>query len=365
MLATIPTLIHQEQRLGHLGWVENRSYLLLLLRPLSSENILSKDKLYAAGTPLRDLRILNTLRPHFPRVVYAPTSMSDHMWRKSAVANWTKVYLAYENVATTTKTDDVSAFQSELEVGPSFHHFYSPFHFDLRHLGGDSDSHVRVAREFSILPEPGITWTGHPPMVLAFVLSPRDPRLLTLRRCLYIHLGTRCKSVARPAQVVHWAHVEITRKYDEWELRHLPKEVQHDCSSDHISSWPDFSRQFGCSIGNANYQITLSFTKFEWDPQRSLVLHLDMKMVDESDNKCDIMHVFPVSNFLCCAKRPSSLLYTSQKESSPRSHSSSRSGDASTEDSDDSGDSSAERCRRRALHSLSGDLPYRIICTGS
>ncbi|KAI0753639.1 hypothetical protein C8Q74DRAFT_1305971 [Fomes fomentarius] len=126
---------------------------------------------------------------------------------------------------------------------------------------------VKFLRDRSRTVAPGDTWTGDPAMILAFRLGYRDCTVM------YIRLGTQCES-ASTSRVGHWAHVEVLQ------------EVEHDCSMDHISSWPDLSRRFGYKDSYTKLQVTLSFTRFELDPQHTLVLRLDVTKVDKFENDC-------------------------------------------------------------------------------
>ncbi|KAI0753630.1 heterokaryon incompatibility protein-domain-containing protein [Fomes fomentarius] len=171
----IPTLEHQQQLLGHLGWVIDRRFLFLLLQPLPSENILSKDKLYrVGGIPLQSvvyrvgdgpLTVRNAILIDFPRVICAPTEVNDSMLQKSASATWRRVYLADEHVIATMKTTDTSVFESKIPVPELVHRPRSPFHLDPRHfpafqfLNPDRDFPSNATH---------VPWAGDPPIILQF-----------------------------------------------------------------------------------------------------------------------------------------------------------------------------------------------------
>ncbi|KAI0753618.1 heterokaryon incompatibility protein-domain-containing protein [Fomes fomentarius] len=273
----IPIITHEEQRLGHLGWVEERTFLLLPLQPLLS----GEDKVHRIGVPL-----VGAGQIHFPHVVYAPTSLNDAMLQKSATADWSKVYLAYDSVAPTTKAGDTSVFHSVFPVPerPSFAQFYSPFHFDPRHLA--QHPMLALGSHSSGSLEHHVTWTGDPPLTLPVDVSSSDSGSKRKVASLYIRLGicTRSSPVPGSQQVTHWARLAVP-----YRLGNVPEElrVEHDCSDDHISSWPRRARTFGCKdTASSRFQVTLSFTPFERDQKRTLVLRLDAKRVDAFDNDC-------------------------------------------------------------------------------
>lgn len=252
----IPIIAHEGQLLAHLGWVEGKRFLLLLLQPLPSENIIYKDKFYrVGGVPLSSGTNLR-----FPRVIYAPDVLNDTMLRKSARSEWRKVYLTHEDVIAATKAEDTSVFESVSPVSELLPlHYISPFHFDSRHLPRYFD--VRTFNRRALVVDVQCA-------------------------LLYIHLGvcTRRSPVTSPQQVIQWAHVEFLAHVD-WEPNH---QIEHDCSKDHISSWPDLSRRFGWSVDAL--QVTLSFTPSKNHPERTLVLRLGAKHVTAFDDDCVIMY---------------------------------------------------------------------------
>lgn len=277
----IPIRTHEGQLLGYLGWIEGGRYLLLLLRTLPSENILPQDRLYrVGGVPLR--RVHRFCCTH---VVYAPATLNDLMLCKSALMKWRKVYLAYEDVAPHMhSTEDASMLESVLTAPelPSFHRlFYSPFHLELGLHG-----RVMLRHESQGLLQSFVTgtWTGDPPVVLTMKLH-----YVSIFTQICLGVCTRLQPVAHhgAGQVVHWAQVTIT-----WHSgAQRGKELEHDCSSDHIARWPDLSRKFGYRITTENnVQVTLSFVRFERDPERTLMLHLDAQPVDALDNDCHILY---------------------------------------------------------------------------
>ncbi|KAI0753634.1 hypothetical protein C8Q74DRAFT_1442016 [Fomes fomentarius] len=101
-------------------------------------------------------------------------------------------------------------------------------------------------------------------------------------------------SSSEEKQVTHWARLvaDDPRKDLQKAL-----EAEHDCSNDHISSWPCHSQRSGytviCDLRNPirfKFQVTLLFTPFEWEQERTLVLRIEAKLVDEFDINCDIRY---------------------------------------------------------------------------
>ncbi len=260
-----------------------RRFLFLLLRLLPTENTFSKDKLYEVGgiSPIKS--VVNRGRLvvksiHFPHVVYAPTDVNDSMLQRTASATWRKVYLADEHVITTLKTTDTLVFDSMVPLpepvsiyGPS-----SPFHLDPR----KSTVHF-LNFKCNVIPQPtDVPWTGDPPITLQFLTDfpVHGPYWLSLGVCTRPDLP-----VASPHRLVHWAYIDVA--YNDLEAR-------HDCSKDHISNWPDHSRKYGYTEHYEQLQFYLSFTPFERDPERTLVLHLHTQIVDAFDNDCYIMKYY-------------------------------------------------------------------------
>ncbi|KAI0753645.1 heterokaryon incompatibility protein-domain-containing protein [Fomes fomentarius] len=284
----IPTLEYQKQLLGHLGWVVNRRFLLLLLQPLPSENILSNDKLYrVGGIPLQSMayrvgdvslrrRVVSTLV--FPYLVYAPTEVNDKMLQKSASTTWRRVYLADEHIVTTMKTMDTSMFNSMLPVQDLVHRLPSPIHIDLRHL---TDFNT-MNSEWNLPRKPAdVSWIGDPPLILELQLGYTSTLLLSLGVCT--RSGLR---VGTPQQVAHWAYMV----HPDFSSVKESSEARHDCSTDYISNWPHRSRQYAYQNPDGRrFQATLSFTPFELDPERTLVLHAHKEHVEAFADDCEIL----------------------------------------------------------------------------
>lgn len=257
----------------------------MLLQPLPSENRLSKGKLFKVGLPLVGA---GTFR--FPHGVYAPTSLNEDMLQQLAVLTWRKVYLAYDVV---NAEDTESGFRlaspgilADSECS-SLGQLCSPFLFDLRRYlpqdrtqrnltAGDSSqwhpTHLfTLDSHSSKLPD--VAWTGDPPALLAFRKRDRFARAIWM--LLRLGVCTRCLSGASPQQVIHWAHVDFySRSMNDKAGRPLDikfdsKEVEHDCSNDHISHWSGLSRTFSPELA---FQVTLSFTPFHLYKQKTLVL---------------------------------------------------------------------------------------------
>ncbi|KAI0752071.1 hypothetical protein C8Q74DRAFT_1308567, partial [Fomes fomentarius] len=233
----IPTVTHKGKLLGHLGWVEDRRFLLLLLQQLPSDK--GTERYRVDGLPLETFETV-----WFPHIVYAPAAMNDTMQhRQLAQSEWRKVYLAHEHVIATMKTEDTSVFQTVSPVPE--HQHPAALTFD---------------RRSSRLPDVGVTWTGDPPVILAF------------------H-----SSVASPPPVVHWAHVEF--RY--WSP---DRPIEHDCFKDHISSWPDRSRKIGWrGLDSKAFQVNISFTPLRCYPEHTLVLRLRGAYVDGFTKDCEIV----------------------------------------------------------------------------
>ncbi|KAI0752074.1 heterokaryon incompatibility protein-domain-containing protein [Fomes fomentarius] len=281
----LPLIKHEGQLLGHLGWVEDGRLLFLLLQPLRSDNILLEDKLHMVGVPL-----VGAGKFQLPHVVYAPTPLQDSLiMQEPEVVKWKKVYLAYDVVAPTTNDEDTSIFNPVVER-PPLDQLYLPFHVDPRHLARLAQDRgvPKFDRIWSNLPDAHAARTGDPTN-LVFEMTPWG--------WMRIHLGvcTQTRLCANPQQVVHWAFVDWHLE-DEDEGYIFEQINEHDCSNDHISNWPDFSRKFGLrDVGSNDLQVTLSFTPFQWYPERTLVLRLDFKHVDALPNDCKI--VCPQTSF--------------------------------------------------------------------
>ncbi len=286
-------MTHEEQLLGHLGWVENSTFLLLLLQPLPSNE--NEDRVHRAGV-LEDtlhrigmVPLVGAGQYRFPHVVYAPTTLNDMMWQSSAVAQWRKLYLAYDIAPTMAK--DTSVYHSVVPVPerPSFAQLYSPFHFDPRHLA--QHPMLAMGSRGSSLPKPDVMWTGDPPITLPIEVSCSvSGSKEKVAGSLYVRLGvcTRSSPVASTQQVTHWARLVA---YSSGERFRKELRAKHDCSNDHISSWPRRSRTFGYTSSNhRRFQVTLLFTPFERDQERTLVLRVEAKLVDRIDSNCDIQY---------------------------------------------------------------------------
>ncbi len=292
----IPIIKYDGQLLGHLGWVVDRRFLLLLLQLLPSENVPSKDKLYrVGGIPLKSLIYTVGDEPldntvvvpvvNFTHVVYAPTELNTSMLHKSADATWKRVYLAHEHVIATMKTTDTSVFESMLPARElvSVDELSSPFYVDPRHSTAFTFLNVGL---HPTSPEPaGVAWKGDPPIILR-LSSDFGPSLLILGVCI------RSDSpVAKSSSqwVAHWAYMVYVNRSSSYEELINNLGVGHDCSKDHISSWPDHSRRYHYRKSGPHRRVTLSFTPFEWDPERTLVPHLRAEQFDHGPyDTCEI-----------------------------------------------------------------------------
>ncbi len=228
----IPTFIHGKHVLGHLGWAVGRRFLFLLLRLLPSENILSKDKLYEVGLPVKIVvssGLWAVTSVHFPHVVYAPTDVNDGMLQRTTSATWRKLYLADEHVITTLKTTDTSVFDSMVPF-PEPVSSHAPFNLDLCDEGGEFGNLKK-----NVTPRRAhVPWTGDPPLTLRLKSSPFQLRLGVCTR--------PDLPVASPKRVAHWAYIVHAGPFN---VTDNSLEAGHDCSKDHISTWPGFSRQYG------------------------------------------------------------------------------------------------------------------------
>ncbi len=290
MSTVIPTLEYQQQLLGHLGWVVNRRFLLLLLQPLPSANILSKDKLYRVGglrlgsmayrsgdsVSLGRLVAIDV----FPHLVYAPTEVNARMLKQSASTTWRRVYLADEYVITTMQTTPPrEVFESGLPVPVLVHQIPYPFHIDPRHV--EASACLNFGR---ILPSnpTDVPWTGDPPITLGLYREDCGQFYLRLGVCTRYNLP-----LAGFERGEHWAYM-----VRDWWYVYDSVEAGHDCSKDHISNWPDRSRKHGFEEWNrGNFQFTLSFTPLE-RLERTLVLHLRAEKVNAFAHDCEIIQEY-------------------------------------------------------------------------
>ncbi len=275
MLTVIPSMTHQQQILGHLGWVENGRFLLSILQSLPTDNSLSKDSLYMVGVPL-----LGVGEIHFPRVVYASSALNDTMHQRSAQVEWRRGYLAYEHAATKVTT------KAELVLGSTSHirkrrgALIGPFQFDPRQLGTMG---MELLDKDSRLPSPGVRWNGEPPVLLTLQWT-----RLSVVQTTVIRLGVCTLSSSSAKKGHHWAQVVKGGVNDV-----LQRDSEHDCVCDHISDWPDLSRKFGHSanseLGTVLHQLTLSFTRSKFKPKERLMMRLDWKVVNDYENDCYVL----------------------------------------------------------------------------
>ncbi len=95
---------------------------------------------------------------------------------------------------------------------------------------------------------------------------------------------------------MHWAYVMIYKGTSSSNQQLIDSlKAGHDCSTDHISSWSGHSRTFRYkgsmgSIATQGLQITLSFTPFTPDPERTLVMGLRAEYMNAVTNECEILH---------------------------------------------------------------------------
>ena len=101
----------------------------------------------------------------------------------------------------------------------------------------------------------------------------------TVGEGIVINLGL-CGDSEKMLYRTHWAKVYIHHQKDD-ELSEPPDEDVHDCATDHIDDWPDWTREFG----DAERTVRLSFSRCVHRPQATRVVHLELSGTHFEDLK--------------------------------------------------------------------------------